>query len=144
VRKTSTGGFEKGWGQPAWADRPGGLLLAWISSSALMLTMLLCDRVLHEVAPPKCSSPLLCLYYWSLHLMVFSWVTSMLPCLTCLHDIPAKQSLGCSPCLSFACGLIKDVRGHLVMHHGACMVKLIKLPPSRHVLMLSTPLTLKK
>jgi hypothetical protein len=35
----------------------------------------------------------------------------MLPCLTCLHDIPAKQSLGCPPCLSFACGLIKDVGG---------------------------------
>jgi hypothetical protein len=23
------------------------------------------------------------------------WFTSMLPCLTCLHDSPAKQSLGC-------------------------------------------------
>jgi hypothetical protein len=30
-----------------------------------------------------------------------------------------------------------------VMHHGACMVKLIKLPPSKHVLMLSTPLISK-
>jgi hypothetical protein len=29
------------------------------------------------------------------------------------------------------------------MHHGACMVKLIKLPPSKHVLMLSTPLISK-
>jgi hypothetical protein len=25
------------------------------------------------------------------------------------------------------------------MHHGACMVKLIKLPPSKHVLTPSTP-----
>jgi hypothetical protein len=32
-------------------------------------------------------------------------------CLTCLHDIPAKQILGCPPCLYFACGLIKDVGG---------------------------------
>jgi hypothetical protein len=29
------------------------------------------------------------------------------------------------------------------MHHGACMVKLIKSPPSKHVLMLSTPLISK-
>jgi hypothetical protein len=35
------------------------------------------------------------------------------------------------------------LEGHPVMHHGACMVKLIKLPPSKHVLMLSTPLILK-
>jgi hypothetical protein len=26
------------------------------------------------------------------------------------------------------------------MYHGACMVKLTRLPPSKHVLMLSTPL----
>jgi hypothetical protein len=30
-----------------------------------------------------------------------------------------------------------------VMHHGACMVKLTRLPPSKHVLMLSTPLIRK-
>jgi hypothetical protein len=29
------------------------------------------------------------------------------------------------------------------MHHGAWMVKLTRLPPSKHVLMLSTPLILK-
>jgi hypothetical protein len=29
------------------------------------------------------------------------------------------------------------------MHHGACMVKLTRLPPSKHVLMLSTPLISK-
>jgi hypothetical protein len=32
---------------------------------------------------------------------------------------------------------------HPVMHHGACMVCLIKLPPSKHVLKLSTPLISK-
>jgi hypothetical protein len=32
---------------------------------------------------------------------------------------------------------------HPVMHHGACMVSLIKLPPSKHVLMLSNPLISK-
>jgi hypothetical protein len=32
---------------------------------------------------------------------------------------------------------------HLLMHHGACMVSLIKLPPSKHVLKLNTPLILE-
>jgi hypothetical protein len=35
------------------------------------------------------------------------------------------------------------LEGHLVMHHGACMVSLTRLSPSKHVLMLSTPLILK-
>jgi hypothetical protein len=32
------------------------------------------------------------------------------------------------------------LKGHPVMHHGACMVRLTRLPPSKNVLMLSTPL----
>jgi hypothetical protein len=35
------------------------------------------------------------------------------------------------------------LEGHPVMHHGACMIRLTRLPPSKHVLMLSTPLILK-
>jgi hypothetical protein len=35
------------------------------------------------------------------------------------------------------------LEGHPVMYHGACMVRLTRLPPSKHVLMLSTPLILK-
>jgi hypothetical protein len=35
------------------------------------------------------------------------------------------------------------LEGHPMMYHGACMVKLTRLPPSKHVLMLSTPLILK-
>jgi hypothetical protein len=38
-------------------------------TSALMLALLLCDRVLHEIAPSKRSHPLLCLHYCSFHLM---------------------------------------------------------------------------
>jgi hypothetical protein len=30
-----------------------------------------------------------------------------------------------------------------MMHHGACMVRLTRLPPSKHVLMPSTPLISK-
>jgi hypothetical protein len=35
------------------------------------------------------------------------------------------------------------LEGHYMMYHGACMVKLTRLPPSKHVLMLSTPLISK-
>jgi hypothetical protein len=35
------------------------------------------------------------------------------------------------------------LEGHPVMHHGACMARLTRLPPSKHVLKLSTPLILK-
>jgi hypothetical protein len=52
-------------GRPAGLGRPlGGVLLlpALAFSSTLMLTLLLCDHVLHRVAPPKCSRPLLCLH----------------------------------------------------------------------------------
>jgi hypothetical protein len=35
------------------------------------------------------------------------------------------------------------LEGHPVMYHGACMVRLTRLPPSKQVLTLSTPLILK-
>jgi hypothetical protein len=35
------------------------------------------------------------------------------------------------------------LEGHPMMHHGACMVRLTRLPPSKHVLMLSIPLISK-
>jgi hypothetical protein len=35
------------------------------------------------------------------------------------------------------------LEGHPMMYHGACLVKLTRLPPSKHVLMLSTPLISK-
>jgi zona occludens toxin (predicted ATPase) len=35
------------------------------------------------------------------------------------------------------------LEGHPVMHHGACMVRLTRLPHSKHVLKLSTPLISK-
>jgi hypothetical protein len=37
----------------------------------------------------------------------------------------------------------KMLKGHPMMYHGACMVRLTRLPPSKHVLMLSTPLISK-
>jgi hypothetical protein len=35
------------------------------------------------------------------------------------------------------------LEGHPVMHHGTCMVRLTWFPPSKHVLMQSTPLISK-
>jgi zona occludens toxin (predicted ATPase) len=35
------------------------------------------------------------------------------------------------------------LEGHPMMYHGACMVRLTRLPPSKHVLMLNTPLISK-
>jgi hypothetical protein len=35
------------------------------------------------------------------------------------------------------------LEGHPVMYHGACMVRLTRLPPSKHVLTLTTPLISK-
>jgi hypothetical protein len=32
----------------------------------------------------------------------------------------------------------KMLKGHPMMYHGACMVRLTRLPPSKHALMLST------
>jgi hypothetical protein len=37
----------------------------------------------------------------------------------------------------------KMLKGHPMMYHGACMVRLTRLPPSKHVLTLSTPLISK-
>jgi hypothetical protein len=40
-----------------------------------------------------------------------------------------NKALAAPPCLYFACGLIKDVGGHPVMHHGARMVRLLDCLP---------------
>jgi hypothetical protein len=49
------------------------------------------------------------LHYWSFHLIDMLWVTSMLLCLTCLHDIPAKQSLADPHACPLHVVLMKDV-----------------------------------
>jgi hypothetical protein len=93
------------------AGRPGttglgGFWLPWLgfSSSMIISTLcLLCPRA-PLVAPPKLCHPLLCLHYWSFHLMPLLWVMSMLPCFTCHHEFPAKQCL-LPPYLFFACDL---------------------------------------
>jgi hypothetical protein len=132
------------------AGRPGstglgGLMppLARFSSSVMIFPLWhSCSRA-PLVAPPKLSHPLLCLHYWSFHLMPFLWVMSMLPYFTCHHEFPAKQCL--LPPMLVLCmwSWWKFLGGHPMMHHGACMICLTRLPPSQHVLRLSTPLILK-
>jgi hypothetical protein len=69
-----------------------------------------------------------------------------LPCFLISHDsmIFLQNKALAAP---HACPLYvvwwKMLEGHPVMHHGACMVKLTRLPPSKHVLMLSTPIIFK-
>jgi hypothetical protein len=96
----------------AGRPRPTGLgastlLPAWFFSNTLIFALWLSWPRAPWVAPPKLSHPLLCLHYWSFHLMYLLWVMFMLLCLTCLHDFPAKQGLAALPCLSFACGFVK-------------------------------------
>jgi hypothetical protein len=73
----------------------GGLLppLARFSSSVMIFPLWLSCPCAPLVARPELSHPLLCLHYWSLHLMPLLWVMSMLPCFTCHHEFPAKQCL---------------------------------------------------
>jgi hypothetical protein len=42
------------------------------------------------------------------------------------------------PCMWF-----EMLKGHPMMYHGACMVRLTRLPASKHALMLSAPLVSK-
>jgi hypothetical protein len=42
-----------------------------------------------------------------------------------------------------ACSCMWLLKGHPMMYHGACMVRLTRLPLSKHILMLSTPLISK-
>jgi hypothetical protein len=62
--KESTEGIKRGEVDRAGPTGLGPLLhhLAWIFSSALHAPLLLCERVLHRVALPRCSCPLLHLH----------------------------------------------------------------------------------
>jgi hypothetical protein len=48
-----------------------------------------------------------------------------------------------APMLILCMWFDKMLKGHPMMYHGACMVRLTRLPPSKHALMLSTPVILK-
>jgi hypothetical protein len=133
--------------------RPAGLgRLAWVAcfSSRLQLapaySCLLCCLWPH--APRGCtaqtlsSTPLLALLLLPLDGFALSHFYAPL-----LH-MPPWYSYKTRPWLPpHACPLHvvwwKMLEGHPVMHHGGCMVRLTRLPPSKHVLMLSTPLILK-
>jgi hypothetical protein len=119
----------------------GGLvpLPGSVFSILIIFTLrLMCPRA-PQVAPPKFSHPLLCLNYWSFHLMPLLWVMSMLLCFICHLEFPAKRPM-LVLCMWPGWKLLE---GHPVMHRGACMIFLTRLPPSKHVSRLSTPLISK-
>jgi hypothetical protein len=90
-RRRTPGGAIYRVSRPAWGGSgPPGSVLS--PSTIISPLWLLCPRA-PLVAPPKRSHPLLCLHYWSFHLMHLLWVMSMLPCFTCHHEFPAKQCL---------------------------------------------------
>jgi hypothetical protein len=126
-------------GRPRWPRASPGASFLQRDDLPLWLS---CSRA-PLVAPPKLSHPLLCLHYWSFHLMPLLWVMSMLPCFTCHHEFPAKQCL--LPPMLIICmwSWWKLLKGHPMMYHGAFMICLTRLPPSKHVLRLSTPLISK-
>jgi hypothetical protein len=84
------------------------------------------------------STPSVALLFLPLDVFALSHFHTPLP-----HMPPTKQSLGCPPHACPCMWFDKMLKGHPMMYHGACMVRLTRLPPSKHVLMLSTPLILK-
>jgi hypothetical protein len=48
-----------------------------------------------------------------------------------------------APPMLVLCMWFEMLKGHPMMYHGACMVRLTRLPPSKLALMLSTPLISK-
>jgi hypothetical protein len=54
-----------------------------------------------------------------------------------------NKALAAPPMLVICMWFDKMLEGHPVMHHGAGMVRLTRLTPSKHVLMLSIPLISK-
>jgi hypothetical protein len=133
---------EAGWPGPTGL---GGLVLplARLSSSVMISPLWLSCQRAALVAPLKLSHPLLCLYYWSFHLMPLLWVC---PCSLVSHaTMNFLYSNACYPHMLVLCMWYwwKLLKGHPMMHHGACMICLTRLPPSKHVLRLSTPIILK-
>jgi hypothetical protein len=93
-------------GQPAWVA-PCPSLARFSSSTIISPLWPLCPRA-PLVALPKRSRPLLCLHYWSFHLMLLALSHVHAPLLHLLHMPPwisCKVMLAAHACLSFACGL---------------------------------------
>jgi hypothetical protein len=111
------------------------LLLARFFSSALIL---LCDRVhlpnvlFHSFACIIIPSTW-CFRFDSLPYSLASHASMIF-----LQNKALDAPHAC-PCMWFD----KMLKGRPMMYHGACMVRLTRLPPSKHALMLSTPLISK-
>jgi hypothetical protein len=130
-----------GLGRPAWvASFPPwlGFPLAWSSS--------LCDFcacVLHKLhRPSSLIHSFACIIGPSTWCLCFE----SCPCSFASHASMnfLQNKAFCPPMLVICmCPWWKLLEEHPVMHHGACMIYLTRLPPSKHVLRLSTSLISK-
>jgi hypothetical protein len=132
-------------GRPAWADRP-----RWPPAS-LGSIFLQRDDLPFVTFVPACSTsctvqtlsytPLLALLVLLFDAFALSHVHAPL-----LHVPPWISAKHCCPppMLVFCMWpWWKLLEWHTIMHHGACMICLTRLPFSKNVLRLSTPLILK-
>jgi hypothetical protein len=127
-------------------DRPGGLASP-LRSGFLQCTQA-CFVPLWPRAPRGCTVQMLS------STPFLAWLIPPLDCFALSHShaplphIPlwdsCKTQLWLPPMLVLCMWCDeKMLEGHPVIHHGACIVKLTQLPPSKHVLMVSTPLISK-
>jgi hypothetical protein len=141
LRKIGTGGLSKGVGRPAW----GPLCSSWLGYSPVHSCLLCCFMT---TCSTRLHLPNVLVHSFACLIAPSTWwfCFESLPCSLASHApwYFCKTKPWLPP---HACSLHvvwwKMLEGHPVMHHGACMVRLTRLPPFKHVLMLSTPLILK-
>jgi hypothetical protein len=141
-RRAPRGAIWRG-GRPAWADRPG-----WPHASP-WLGFLQRDDLLFLTFVPACSTSCTTQTLSSTPLLVPStWCLCFESCPSSLASHATMNFLHNNACFPPVLALCmwswwKSLKGHPMMHHGACMIYLTRLPASKHVLRLSTPLISK-
>jgi hypothetical protein len=88
------------------------------------------------------STPSLTLLLLPLDDFALSHFYTPLPHMTSMRFLKNK-ALAAPPHACTCMWFDKMLKGHPMMYHGACMVRLTRLPPSMYVLMLITPLISK-
>jgi hypothetical protein len=136
-------------GRPVWADQSGwfrappwlGFLPAWWS---LLRDFRAC--VLHLLHLPNAL-----VHSFACIIGPSTWCSCFESCPCSLASLDSHatmnflQSHACYPRILVLCmwSWWKLLKGHPMMYYGACMIKLTRLPPSKHILRLNTPRILK-
>jgi hypothetical protein len=133
-----------GLGRPTWvAPCPS---LARFSSSTIISLCDLCARVLHLLHRPNALvHSFACIIGPSTWCSCFESCPCSLASLASHATMNFLQSYACCPPMLVLCmwSWWKLLRGHPIIHYGVCKITLTRLPPSKHVLSLSTPLISK-